>query len=607
MHGFPTWRSTRARWGVVWLVACISLTTPRDSLGQDQFVLTPEKDEYLLWTRFALVEDPSGTWTLDDVQGLDAERWQTVAADDVPSFGYTESAWWARFQVVNRVPEAVWVLEVANKSLDYVTLFTPTDSGYVAQQVGDALPFNLRPVRHRNAVFNVSMPSGEEHTYYLRLASRGPVSLPVRIWSAEAFLQKDQQVQFFLGVFFGILTIMVIYNLTLYVVFRDRSYLYYVLYIATYILYQLSVERIAFEYVWPEQLWWAARSNTVLALFSAVWGMQFSRTYLHASDYTPRLDTAIVTLMALCPVLVGLALVGMPGINALVVVFMIVMVIVVMTTGVRCLAKGNRAARYYVLAWSFLLVGIFVAMLRYLDLLPYTFLSARSVQIGAVLEVTLLSLGLGYRYNLLRRQRERMRLRIASDLHDDIGSGLTQISLQSELVRRHVDGPPATWATSIGATARELAETMRDIVWAIKPEQETWEALELRLRDFARTLDAASPVTVDVQGNTDGAPPDTLPPGVRQNVLLMTKEMLNNAVRHADASAVRVRWHLTRDHLHLHVADDGCGFDPAAVKRGHGLGNLHRRAEEIDARLTLHTAPGQPTTYEIDVPLSRPT
>jgi signal transduction histidine kinase len=576
-----------------------------EATAQGRGVLTPEQDEYLMWTRLELVEDPSGAWKLEDVRALDASRWQAVEDDDVPSFGYTESAWWARFQVVNRVPEAVWVLEVANKSLDYVTLFTPTDSGYAAQQVGDALPFNRRPVRHRNAVFNVSMPSSEVHTYYLRVASRGPVSLPVRIWSAEAFLQKDQQVQFFLGVFFGILAIMVIYNLTLYVVFRDRSYLYYVLYIATYILYQLSVERIAFEYFWPEQLWWAARSNTVLALFSAVWGMQFSRTYLHASDYTPRLDTAIVGLMALCPVLAALALLGMPGINALVVVFMIVMVIVVMATGVRCLAKGNRAARYYVLAWSFLLIGILVAMLRYLDLLPYTFLTARSIQIGAALEVTLLSLGLGYRYNLLRRQRERMRLRIASDLHDDIGSGLTQISLQSELVRRHVDGQPATWATSIGATARELAETMRDIVWAIKPEQETWEALEFRLRDFARTLDAASDIAVNVEGRTEGAPPGTLPPGVRQNVLLMTKEMLNNAVRHADASTVHVRWHLTRDHLRLHVADNGRGFDPAAVKRGHGLGNLHRRAEEINAHLTLHTAPGQPTTYEVDVPLSR--
>ncbi len=103
-------------------------------------------------------------------------------------------------------------------------------------------------------------------------------------------------------------------------------------------------------------------------------------------------------------------------------------------------------------------------MLIYLGLMPYQFWTMRSVQVGSVLEVTLLSLGLGYQYNVLQKQRERMRLRIASDLHDDIGSGLTQISLYSELARRHSGGTTRDWNEKIGTLARGLSSACR--IWS---------------------------------------------------------------------------------------------------------------------------------------------
>jgi len=228
----------------------------------------------------------------------------------------------------------------------------------------------------------------------------------------------------------------------------------------------------------------------------------------------------------------------------------------------------------------------------------------RSVQVGAVLEVTLLSLGLGHRYNVLQRERERMRLRIASDLHDDIGSGLTQISLYSELAGRHPGVQATEWNKKIGALARRLTERMQDIVWAIKPEQEAWEGLELRMKDYATGLLAPKGIAFEMQGEVVEEERDALAPNVRQNVLLMVKEIVHNAARHADCTKVFVRWRLTRETLWLHVGDDGCGFDPAAVREGgHGLKNLQRRADEVGAQLHVDTTPGEGTRVDIEVPL----
>lgn len=582
------------------LLVLTALAVQGTDVAQQPVVLSEEQARYELGPDLMLWEDASGEVQFTGVRSGAASFEESRT--EVPSFGYTDAAYWARFTIVDEAPETVWVLEVANKSLDYISLYTPTDSGYVVRTVGDALPFDARVVEHRNHVFPLDPAPGVPQTYYLRVASRGPVSLPVWIWTAEAFLSKDQREQFFLGMFFGILAIMVVYNLTLFFVFRHRSYLYYVLYILSYIAYQLSVERIAFQYVWPDYLWWSARASTILGLVTAIWGLQFSRSFLHTAAFTPRLDRVIQALIALCLPLMGAALGGLRGINTLAVLYIIGAAVVMMTAGIRCLMKGDPAARYYLLAWSFLLLGVLIGMLRYLGAVPHNLLAARSVQVGSVLEVTLLSLALGYRYNLLRRERERMRLRIAGDLHDDIGSGLTQISLYSELVRRNTRGQPAEWAENMGALARRLTDRMQDIVWAIKPADEPWEALEGRMKDYAKALLTSGDLDFYMAGTLEGTPP-RLPPDVRQNVLLMFKEIVHNSARHASARSVTVRWRLSRNRLWLRIHDDGQGFDPAATATGNGLESLRRRAGEISACLRLDAAPGRGTAIELDVPL----
>ena len=216
-----------------------------------------------------------------------------------------------------------------------------------------------------------------------------------------------------------------------------------------------------------------------------------------------------------------------------------------------------------------------------------------------------------------RHSAEALRLRIATDLHDEMGSGLTKVSLYSELIRRtaegtaggngHPDGDEArmaAWAASVGEQATALSGSMRDVVWAIRPDGDDWDSLELRMKDAAVALLAPHGVAVDMQGEVEGAAP-ALPPEVRQNVLLFFKEAVHNAARHAGATRVEVRWRLSRRALALRIRDDGRGFDPATARRGMGLISLRRRAAELGGAFTLTTAPGEGTRLALDVPLGR--
>ena len=214
-----------------------------------------------------------------------------------------------------------------------------------------------------------------------------------------------------------------------------------------------------------------------------------------------------------------------------------------------------------------------------------------------------------YRARMERRLAlERLRTRIATDLHDDIGSGLTQISLYGELIRRESDPRVGAWGDVVGTQARHLSETMRDLVWAIDPGRESWEALELRMKDWAAELVAATPVALDIAGTTE-AQIVPLSADVRRNLLLVFKEALHNAVRHADCHCVTVRWRISTDGLWLCIRDDGCGFDAHSIPPagGNGLRNIARRAAEIGAHVCVQAEPGRGTCIELALPLRRRT
>ncbi len=225
--------------------------------------------------------------------------------------------------------------------------------------------------------------------------------------------------------------------------------------------------------------------------------------------------------------------------------------------------------------------------------------------------------GLGFRAARRARHREAeaLRFRIASDLHDEVGTGLTEISLYSELIRRVADGPAegragqgrendqhlvSAWAIRVGEQATSLSSAMRDVVWAIREDDAGWEALELRMKDAALALLTPRGIELDAFGEREGTA--KVPALVRQNLLLFLKEAVHNSVRHGHPTRVTVRWSLSRRSLFLEITDDGRGFDPTVAPRGTGLLSLNRRAQELGGSFTLDTSIGSGTRVRLDVP-----
>jgi signal transduction histidine kinase/ligand-binding sensor domain-containing protein len=221
------------------------------------------------------------------------------------------------------------------------------------------------------------------------------------------------------------------------------------------------------------------------------------------------------------------------------------------------------------------------------------------------------------RLDRLERQQalERERTRIARDIHDDLGASLTRITMLGQSVRAELEHEPhlASDVDQISQTARELTSAMDEIVWAVNPKHDTLDSLFAYLGRFAQNFLSSAGIRCRLDEPTQ-LPLWALTAEIRHNVFLAFKESLNNVVKHAKATEVRVSLEVHPHQFILTIADNGKGFDwarlatqspptseGARVFSGNGVINMQRRLEEIGGRCEWQTSPGEGTRVKMFV------
>ncbi len=203
-----------------------------------------------------------------------------------------------------------------------------------------------------------------------------------------------------------------------------------------------------------------------------------------------------------------------------------------------------------------------------------------------------------------RHDLEDLRQRIASDLHDDIGSNLSSIALLAELGKTETDEPELVIEefSDIKVTADKTIESMRDIVWLIRPGEETWAQMLTRFRETASKLLRAHEYQFEVIGSSHD---DRLPLAFKRDLFLIYKEVLNNIVKHAQAHRVHIEVEVRRSRIELRIKDDGIGFNNLdhEFREGNGLRNLRMRAQAIGANLKVKSARDEGTSVQLTIPM----
>jgi ligand-binding sensor domain-containing protein/two-component sensor histidine kinase len=201
---------------------------------------------------------------------------------------------------------------------------------------------------------------------------------------------------------------------------------------------------------------------------------------------------------------------------------------------------------------------------------------------------------------------ERVRTRIATDLHDDIGSSLSQIAILSEVANRQVDRTNPQLAAplnDIAGISRELVDSMSDIVWAIDPEQDRFGDLVHRMRRFAS--DVFSPRDIRLEFQSPALEQDLqMGADLRRQIFLIFKEAVHNVLRHSGATEVNIDFQIEHGWLILKIADNGWGFDLLRDHEGHGLRSMRERARNAGGEIEITSSP-RGTVVVLRVPVGR--
>ena len=235
--------------------------------------------------------------------------------------------------------------------------------------------------------------------------------------------------------------------------------------------------------------------------------------------------------------------------------------------------------------------------------------------IGIVLTFTGLAAYSVYRYRVARLlEIERVRTRIATDLHDDIGAGLSRMAVLSEVVKRQTQADhreSVDMLTDIADSARGLVDSMSDIVWSIDPRKDDLNNVASRIRQFASDVLEARGIEWEFKAS-DEIGNIKLPPEQRRHLYLIFKEAINNVARHSDCRRVALEIRISNERLMASIRDDGRGFkaatgdgNPANGRGGNGLRNMQSRANELGGQLDVTSHPGDGTQLDLMIPLKR--
>ncbi|MFN2360443.1 MAG: diguanylate cyclase [Marinobacter sp.] len=352
----------------------------------------------------AWLEAPAPESDVEDIRALPEAQWRMTPSGETLNFGFSDSSFWLRVEVpaepFNRL------LEIGYPLLDDVRVYWFVGDEEVERHAtGDHRVFDSRPIHHRNFVFLV--PSNTEPaTAYVRVHSDGSVQIPVRIIASADFLAGEQLGYGWQALFLGIMISMALYNLFVFVIVRHLAYLWYVLTVIASALVLLNFNGLVFQWLWPDlpvlNRYFTAPAISANIFFAAM----FTLSFLAVRRYSPVSYRLLQTIVLIS---VGCFVYGLFGsYQASIVLISVLAAIITPLTWILGLVvwfRGQVLARFYVVAWTPLLLGHLVLAVSKIGLIPSSTLTEIAPQIGVALEVILLSFALAYRISLERQRR----------------------------------------------------------------------------------------------------------------------------------------------------------------------------------------------------------
>lgn len=348
------------------------------------------------------LEDKTGNMTLSDVKSAIFQKNNV----DTPNFGLSKSTFWLKFDITNKSADELIYLELAYPMIDLCELYSG-ETNKLLQITSENQPFENRLINDPNFVFELKQPRGVTKTYYLKILASEQLVLPLIITTPKEFFTDSLVREILAGIQIGTLLVMILYNLFVYFSVREKSYLYYVLYIFFIGLTQITITGYTYKYLWPS---FPEFNNLAYVMFPALAGVftiLFIKNFLHTRAKSPILHHMLTVVTISYLLAFAFRITGFDMLSyRLIDITALTGAIIALIISVRLSFQGYRPAKFFLFAWLIFLLGLIFYIIRNLNLLPYNNFTNYSMQVGTIIEVILLSFALADKINILKKEKE---------------------------------------------------------------------------------------------------------------------------------------------------------------------------------------------------------
>ena len=370
--------------------------------------LTDSGTEHALGRMDHLV-DESGDLSLDQVRQMNFTPLPN--AGKAPGFGFDRRTHWFRIQILNESQESEWRMEIPYAPLDQIDLYVLSDSDSLELHkiTGDIFRISKRDIPYRHPIFTFTIAPGQSSMLYLRVQTISSVQVPVVFWTPQTFQTASHDTQMINGLFYGAMFIMIMYQLFLFLSIGDKSTGYYVLTLIAMANVIAFFQGYTFLFLHPEHPGLNDDFATLTGPFFVLSSALLTRSFLNIRNFSKVLDNLLIINTCINLVLGALMLFFMRQISYMYLhLFTLTHCVIVLVSAAYCLYNKFRPALYYLLAWITLLLAAVAFTLSNLGLAPtYLGVNYQGLMIGCVLQVLLISLALGERWNVLVQENER--------------------------------------------------------------------------------------------------------------------------------------------------------------------------------------------------------
>ncbi len=339
-----------------------------------------------------------------------------------PNLGTTSYSYWIRFTIKNNTYKQAIGIQITQSIIDYIDYYQISNDSIIKVNLsGHKRPFYNRFINHQTFIYPANIAYNKSSTFYLHVKSGKQLVIPIYLGTIEQIIESALINDFYFGIYIGIMLVMLLYNLFIYFTVKDKSYLYYVTYLAIVIISQASIQGYLFRFLLPNHFQLADIMIYISADLIGIAAIEFSKNFLSSKSFTPLLHKLSYSFWFIYAVSIALAFLKSYNISYIIMLMTaMVSAIYVLFMAMIIFLKGYRPAKFFLVSWSGFIFCVIVYVLKDFNILfPYNDITSSALLIGSSFEAIMLSFALADKINVYKKEKEESQAKVLSALQEN--------------------------------------------------------------------------------------------------------------------------------------------------------------------------------------------